>query len=193
MRPLLAVVLVAGLAVGCGQREPPAGQGSSPGTDGSPAATSGGELAGATCRNLNRGNPANLPDFVGVEVESSGGVDRITFRFEPKPEAPNAPPSYFVYFVDELITEGEGRPVDVDGEAFVVVAFQAIGTDLSGETPVKVYTGKERFRSAYPTLREAVMLGDFEAQVSWGLGLSRKACYRVDAAADHLTVEFPSA
>jgi hypothetical protein len=56
-----------------------------------------------------------------------------------------------------------------------------------------VYTGDERFTPGFGTLQEAVMLGDFEAQVSWGLGLSEKACYRVDAGPDHLTLEFPSA
>jgi hypothetical protein len=195
MRAVAAFVLVAALAVGCGrERAAPGSPGGSPGAEtGSPAATPLEELPGATCTNLNRGNPANFPDFVGVEVDSSAGADRITFRFKPKPEAPDAPPSYFVYFTEELVTEGEGRPVDVEGQAFVIVAFQAIGTDLSGETPVAVYMGKERFRPGFPTLREAVMLGDFEGQVSWGLGLSEKACYRVDAAADHLTVEFPSA
>jgi hypothetical protein len=75
----------------------------------------------------------------------------------------------------------------------VVVSFQAVGHDLSGETPVEVYTGPERFEPGFPTLREAAMLGDFEGQVSWGLGLSDKVCYRIDAGPDHLTVEFPSA
>ena len=152
-----------------------------------------GELPGATCGPVNEGNPANLPDFIAVELGSGDGVDRITFRFEPQPDAPAKPPWHFVNFTDELVTEGEGRPVQVDGEAYVVVSFQAIGTDLSGEVPEPVYTGDERFTPGFGTLQEAVMLGDFEAQVSWGLGLSEKACYRVDAGPDHLTVEFPSA
>lgn len=151
------------------------------------------ELPGATCDTVNEGNPSNLPDFVAVELGSEDGVDRITFRFRPQPEAPAKPPWHFIDFTDELITEGEGRPVEVEGQAFVVVSFQAIGTDLSGEVPEPVYTGDERFTPGFGILQEAVMLGDFEAQVSWGLGLSEKACYRVDAGPDHLTLEFPSA
>jgi hypothetical protein len=150
------------------------------------------ELPGATCDTVNEGNPSNLPDFVAVELGSEDGVDRITFRFRPQPEAPAQPPWHFIDFTDQLITEGEGRPVEVEGQAFVVVSFQAIGTDLSGEVPEPVYTGDERFTPGFGTLQEAVMLGDFEAQVSWGLGLSEKACYRVDAGPDHLTLEFPS-
>jgi hypothetical protein len=180
------------LGTACGQRPaeptaPPAAEESE-----APEDTGSGELTGATCGRTNEGNPANFPDFVGVELDSGDGVDRITFRFEPQPDAPAQPPFHFVYFADELVTEGEGRPVDVDGEAFMVVSFQAIGVDLSGETPVKVYTGKERFRPRFPTLREAAMLGDFEGQVSWGLGLTEKACYRLDTGPDHLTVELPS-
>jgi hypothetical protein len=158
-----------------------------------PAEEQPSELPGATCDTVNEGNPSNLPDFVAVELGSEDGVDRITFRFRPQPEAPAKPPWHFIDFTDELITEGEGRPVEVEGQAFVVVSFQAIGTDLSGEVPEPVYTGDERFTPGFGTLQEAVMLGDFEAQVSWGLGLSEKACYRVDAGPDHLTLEFPSA
>jgi hypothetical protein len=192
VRPSLVLALAL-VATACGERaEEPA---ASPPAEVTPTPTDNEEegLPGATCRMVDGGNPANFPDFVEVEVESSDGVDAITFRFEPQPDAPAKPPAHFVYFTEQLITEGEGRPVDVEGEAFVVVSFQAVGVDLSGETPVEVYTGPERFDPGFPTLREAAMLGDFEGQVSWGLGLSDKACYRIDAGPDHLTVEFPSA
>jgi hypothetical protein len=192
VRQALILLVVAGLVSACAERRaqpaaPPPEETEAPSED-QPS-----ELPGATCDTVNEGNPANLPDFVAVDLASQDGVDRITFRFEPRPEAPAKPPWHFIDFTDELITEGEGRPVEVEGEAFVVVSFQAIGTDLSGEMPEPVYTGQQRFTPGFGTLQEAVMLGDFEAQVSWGLGLSEKACYRVDAGPDHLTLEFPSA
>jgi hypothetical protein len=193
MRRAVWLTAVALVVVGCGERAEPQAQPQPPPAESEPAEDGAAELPGATCNTVNEGNPANLPDFVDVETDSSDGVDRITFRFEPQPNAPAKPPWHFVDFADELVTEGEGKPVRVAGESFVMVSFQAIGTDLSSETPVKVYTGPERFSPEYPTLREAVMLGDFEAQVSWGLGLSERACYRVDAGPDHLTLEFPSA
>jgi hypothetical protein len=196
VRRLAVILAVTSLLVSCAERRP---QGSGPGPVGSPepqaeSPTAGSEeLPGATCKTVNEGEPSNLPDFVAVDVASEGGVDRITFEFEPSAGTPNKPPWHFIDFTDELVTEGEGKPVNVEGEAFVIVSFQAIGTDLSGEKPVPVYTGEQRFTPGFSTLREAVMLGDFEAQVSWGLGLSRKACYRVDAGQDHITLEFPSA
>jgi hypothetical protein len=184
--------VAAALLSGCAERRQPVAEPQTPAETSPSAEHEHPSIPGATCEATNEGDPGNLPDFTGVELESIEGVDRITFEFEPQPDAPDEPPWYYVSFTDELVTEGEGRPVRVEGEAFLVVSFQAIGTDLSGETPVKVYTGKERFTPGFGTLREAVMLGDFEAQVSWGLGLSRKACYRVDAGADHLTVEVPT-
>jgi hypothetical protein len=195
MRGIGLVLVVAGLvASACAQRQPvtPGATGSdSPAA--SPETESPDDLPGASCKNVNAGNPSNFPDFVEVELESEGGVDRITFRFEPPAGAPDKPPWHFISFVDELITEGEGRPVDVEGEAFLLVSFQAIGVDLSGEQPVEVYTGPQEFTPRFGTLREAEELGDFEGQVSWGLGLARKACFVLEAEPDHLTLEFPSA
>ena len=193
MRRSAAVLLVAGLVAGCGQRAEPRAQPQEPPAESEPGGQEDpGSIPGATCKATNEGNPANFPDFTAVDLVSAEGVDRITFEFEPQANAPDAPPWHYVSFTDQLITEGEGKPVEVEGEAFLVVSFQAVGHDLSGETPVAVYEGPERFTPGFDTLREAVMLGDFEGQVSWGLGLSRKACYRIDAGADHLTVELPA-
>jgi hypothetical protein len=193
MRFATSLLAVALLVSACAERRTEPAAPPAPATDGQAEDQGPGDLPGATCGTVNEGNPANLPDFIAVELGSGDGVDRITFRFKPQPDAPAKPPWHFIDFTEELVTEGEGRPVEVDGKAFVVVSFQAIGTDLSGEVPEPVYTGDQRFTPGFGTLQEAVMLGDFEAQVSWGLGLSEKACYRVDAGPDHLTVEFPSA
>jgi hypothetical protein len=149
-------------------------------------------LPDSTCENTTGGNPENLPRFVDVEVES-GERDSITFRFEPESGAPEDAPLHFINFTDKLITGGEGRPVCAEGESFVVVSFQAIGVDLSGEQPVEVYTGPKRFTPRFGVLREAVHLGDFEAQVSWGLGMSRDSCFVLEAERDHITLEFPTA
>jgi hypothetical protein len=193
-RVAVALLMSALLAAACAERrpgsvaDPPA-----PPAEESPPAEQAGELPGASCRNVNAGNPANFPDFVDVELESEGGVDRVTFVFEPSPDAPARPPFHFVSFVDELITDGEGALVEVEGRAYVLVSFQAMGVDLSSETPVEVYTGPKRFTPEYGTLKELVHLGDFEGQVSWGLGLASKECFLLEAEADHITLEFPSA
>ena len=190
MRRIVGVVLASVVLVGCAGATEGRGGGPSP----TPAGTDGpAVLDGASCEDVQAGNPANFPDFVDVELESEGGVDRITFVFEPDADAPARPPLHFVYFTEQLVTDGEGKPVEVEGEAFLVVAFQAIGVDLSSEQPVEVYTGPEEFTPGFGTIREAVMLGDFEGQVSWGLGLSRRECFVVEAEPDRLTLELASA
>lgn len=194
MRNAAAAVIAALLVAGCAQRDPTvAGQppGESPVEAESPSASPEGPAS--TCEAVTSGNPSNLPRFTEVELESEDGVDRITFEFEPESSAPNRPPWHHISFVDELVTDGEGRPVEVEGEAFLLVSFQAIGVDLSGEEFVEVYTGPKEFTPGYGTLKEVKHLGDFEAQVSWGLGLADRTCFVLEARRDRITLEFPSA
>ena len=196
MRIGFATVLATTLLAGCAQRQPTvAGQppGETPSEAPAESPVESPAPSNTTCETVNGGNPSNLPRFTEVELESEDGVDRITFEFEPEPSAPNRPPWHHISFQDELITEGEGAPVEVEGDAFVIVSFQAIGVDLSGEEPVEVYTGPKEFTPGYATLLEAEHLGDFEAQVSWGLGLTEKTCFVLEAKRDRITLEFPSA
>ncbi|MGH2692374.1 MAG: AMIN-like domain-containing (lipo)protein [Actinomycetota bacterium] len=187
---LFASVLV--LLVACAGTGPGAGPAADPGEPQEPGVEEPEVLPDSTCENTTGGNPENFPRFVEVELES-GETDRITFRFEPEPGAPDEAPLHFINFSDELITDGEGRPVKAAGEAFVVVSFQAVGVDLSGEKPVEVYTGPKRFTPGFGVLLEAVHLGDFEGQVSWGLGLAKSSCFVLEAQPDQITLEFPSA
>ena len=153
-----------------------------------------GDLPGASCDEQRGGTEEVLPDFVKVEVESEGGIDRVRFIFrETRPDQPDVPPAYIVRYVDQLLSDGEGAPVDVAGEVFVAVSFQAIGVDLTQETPVEVYTGPKEFTPGFPTVLEVEQTGDFEAVVSWGIGLAREACVAVTAEGGSLTLEFPSA
>lgn len=188
----MAGVALVALVSCAGPTEGPAGPAPRPGETQEPGAEQPEALPDSTCENLTGGNPENFPRFVNVELES-GGTDRITFEFDPDAGAPDVAPLHFINFSDQLITDGEGRPVRAEGEAFVVVSFQAVGVDLSGERPVEVYSGPKRFRPDYGVLLEAVHLGDFEGQVSWGLGLSRDSCFVLEAEPDHITLEFPSA
>jgi hypothetical protein len=193
MRQVAAAVLVSVVLAGCaGPAEGPAGPAPRPGESQEPGAEKPEALPDSTCENTTGGNPENFPRFVEVEVES-GERDSITFRFEPEAGAPEDAPLHFINFSEQLITDGEGRRVKAAGEAFVVVSFQAVGVDLSGEEPIEVYTGPKRFEPGFGVLLEAVHLGDFEGQVSWGLGLSRESCFVLEAEPDHITLGFPNA
>jgi hypothetical protein len=133
----------------------------------------------------------NVPDFIGVGVKRTPKLERITFFFRPRDPAIDQAPSHFVRFVDTLNTDAEGAPADVEGEAFLLVVFSAFGVDLSGEEPVQIYKGPKELTPDLSTVVELEQVGDFEATISWGIGLSRRACYVLEAERDHLTLEFP--
>ena len=176
------------LAGGCGD-------GGSAGRPGDPPATTAPTqptTADGACQPAGGGRPTELPDLVAVETTSAGGMDRITFRLRPRLTAGAHPPPFSVQFVGELLTDDEGAPADVDCEHYVQVTFSAIGVDLSTETPTEVYTGPKELRPAFPVLVEAEQLGDFESQITWGLGLSERVCPRVAATPTELVVEFAS-
>ncbi|HEX9823245.1 MAG TPA: hypothetical protein VGB51_02485 [Actinomycetota bacterium] len=190
MRRVAAAFLL--LAVGCGGAADPAATSSpSPEPTASPSPTTD-DLEGASCEDRQGGDSANFPPFTEVSVEVEDGIERVEFRFEPEGN-PASAPQYFVSFVDELLTDGGGAPVEVAGEAFVHVSFMAQGVDLSGEEPEPIYTGPTEFAPGLSTVLEVEQTGDFEGVVSWGIGLSSKTCFVVDAEPDRLRLEFPAA
>jgi hypothetical protein len=152
------------------------------------------QLEGSSCEEQIGGDNRQVPDFVDVEVASEGGVDRATFRFELNEEGVETPPSYRVTLVPEeqLISDPQGERVEIRGTDFVVVSFQAFSVELSGEEPVILYEGPKEFDPDFPVLLEMKELGDFEALVTWGMGLARRSCPRVTASATELVVEFAS-
>jgi hypothetical protein len=194
MRRLWSLLWVLLLLAACGQESPSgAPPPTTPETPDQTESPTPAELPGASCDDRTGGDARNLPDFVEVELESEGGVDRVTFEFEPNQPNVNQPPYHVVRFQDELHTDPEGAPADIEGEAFILVVFGALGVDLSGEEPEEIYTGPKEFTQGFGTVREVEELGDFEATITWGIGLSSEECFVLDAGPDHLTLEFPSA
>jgi hypothetical protein len=198
MRRMLVVLAAMSLATAaCGGQPGPSARPTSPSPTSpspKPTGTKADEppaLQGASCRKRGGGVAENVPDFIGVEIKTTPKMERVTFHFRPRDPGVRQPPSHFVRFVDTVNTDAEGVPADVEGEAFLLVVFSAFGVDLSGEEPVQIYTGPKELRPGLSTVRELEQVGDFEATVSWGIGLSRRACFGVEAEADHLTLEFP--
>jgi hypothetical protein len=113
-----------------------------------------------------------------VDLGRHEGFDRIVFRFR------NAVPGYRVEYVDPPLHEdGSGDPVEVEGGAFAVVRMEpASGFDLETAEGVLVYTGPRRISGSdagTSVLREAVRTGDFEAVLTWAIGLSDRVDFRV--------------
>jgi len=90
----------------------------------------------------------------------------VTFTFRSKPARIT---SGYVTKA-QLREDGSGRPVAVKGKAFVVIRF----------TPASDARGAERLKPAAPgPVQEVVRTGNFEAVLSWAIGLDRHRPFHV--------------
>jgi hypothetical protein len=106
------------------------------------------------------------------------GFDRIVFRFR------NHVPGHRVRYAEGPFSEdGSGNPVVIEGDAFIEVRMeQASGFDLETGEGELVYKGPKRLRGAdagTSVIRQAVRTGDFEALLTWIVGLSDRVDFRV--------------
>jgi hypothetical protein len=120
-----------------------------------------------------------------VAVGRHEGYDRVVFQFR------NTLPGYRVeYLQPPLKEDGSGNPVEIRGNAFLVVRMEpASGFDLNTGEGVMIYKGPRRLEgSAAGTsvVQELVRTGDFEAVLTWAIGLSDKVDFRVQTAASPL-------
>lgn len=145
-----------------------AGEGAEPvGTGGTAEVTAGDFPSGG-------GEVALLED---VRVAAHDGFDRIVWEF-----AGEDVPSYRIRYVEPPVREdGSGNEVEVAGEAFLEVSLTpASGVDLSGEDYRETYEGPRRI-DAPPggVVAEVVRTGDFEAHLTWVVGVEREAPFAV--------------
>jgi hypothetical protein len=113
-----------------------------------------------------------------VAIGRNDGFDRVVFQFR------NGVPGYRVEYVQPPITEdGSGNRIDVEGNAFVIVRMEpASGFDLSVAEGELVYKGPRRLSGSdagTSTVEEVVRNGDFEAVLSWAIGLDKRVPFRV--------------
>ena len=102
---------------------------------------------------------------------------KVTFTFRSAPSQIKA--GYVTKA--QLHEDGSGFKVAVKGKAFVVVHFTpASGADLSGGTFKLVYRGPKRVKpTARGPVQEVVRTGDFEAVLSWAIGLDKRRPFHV--------------
>ncbi|MEV0427825.1 hypothetical protein [Micromonospora sp. NPDC050495] len=114
-----------------------------------------------------------LPPLVQVQVQvgdhPAEGFGRISFAFR------GPTPSYQVAYVDRLETEGQGTVIELPATADLAVRFSpAQAHDAHGRATATMPPAT----IGYPTLRGWAAAGDFEGQVSFGLGVARTVAVR---------------
>jgi hypothetical protein len=106
-----------------------------------------------------------------VRAASQEGFDRVVFEFEG-----SAVPGYRVGYVDSAVQCGSGEPVEVAGEALLQVQFiPAQAHTEAGEATVR----EREWRPGLPVVQELESVCDFEADVTWVLGLAARNRFRV--------------
>jgi hypothetical protein len=185
-RSALAVVLFVLLVAGCGS--------DSNSSEGSPTPTAECEpLDGATVEK--KLSPA-IQDretmfLTDVEVEVEDCVERVTFKFKESEPGPGYDVSYKPPEVAKL-QDGTGDPLAIAGADFLVVRmFPAMTAEIEGEDVNRTYTGPRNIPAPVEArmLREVAQTGDFEAQVTWAIGLDNVHPFTVTASSDELVVE----
>ena len=109
------------------------------------------------------------PELVSVQTAEREGYDRVLFTFE------GSMPGYQVRYVAR-VEDAAGERLALRGQAFVAVAFEpARAHDPDGEATFPTAT----LTPGYPALRQVRFAGDFEGQVSFGLGVADRGGFRV--------------
>lgn len=116
-----------------------------------------------------------------IAIGHHEGYDRVVFQFR------KGLPGYRVEYVQPPLKEdGSGNPVEVQGGAIVLVRMEpASGFDLGTAEGVMVYKGPKRIEGSSAgtsVVLELVRTGDFEAVLSWAVGLTGKVDFRVRTA-----------
>ncbi|MGZ4358810.1 MAG: AMIN-like domain-containing (lipo)protein [Gaiellaceae bacterium] len=126
-----------------------------------------------------------------VELARHEGYDRVVFQFR------NGLPGYHIAYAEAPLHEdGSGKTVPVAGNYFVVVRMEpASGFDLSTGGGKPVYTGPRRLAGSgagTSEVSEIVRTGDFEAVLTWAVGLVDRVDFRVTTLSDpaRLVVDF---
>jgi hypothetical protein len=119
-----------------------------------------------------------------TDVRAAG--DRVTFAFRSAPERVDVRRAS----ADELVEDGSGRTVRVRGSAFLVVRFEpASGFDLSEPEGRATYEGARRLAPESGPVQEVVRLGDFEAVLTWAIGLDAHRAWHVERSGPEVTIE----
>lgn len=140
-----------------------------------PTQSSAIDLGPFTCGDHDGGaDTGSAMQLTAVRVaHQPAGYDRIVFEFAPQAGATAHLPAYTVsrQTSPKFVRDPSGLPVTMRGSAGLRIVFHG----ASGATS---YSGSRDLTPNLPVVQEVEQLGDFEAVLSWGAGLSQASCIR---------------
>ena len=95
-----------------------------------------------------------------------------------------------VRYVPVVRADPSDKVVPLEGRSFLEIVVHGAVAHWQA-TPITPYAGPSTVTPGYPTLKQVSISGDFEAVLSFGVGLSRTAGFRVERlqAPDRLVVD----
>jgi hypothetical protein len=112
----------------------------------------------------------SVPTLVDVRAGRHPGFDRVVFQFR------GAVPQHRIRYVDQLVQDGSGNPVSVAGAADLEVVFHGANAHNQDGSPS---VSPRRFSPGLPAVKEIAQVGDFEAVVSYGIGIDHRRSVKV--------------
>lgn len=185
-RPVLLVLAACLLATACGEQPDVSSTGSSaaPAASAATSAPAGSPAASPTPAGFDGDTARDEQEATGgplsvtaVRAARHDGFDRVVFELDGRQAGE---PGWTVEYVDDPRRDGSGDPVEVEGEATLVVLISGTGYPFD--------TGAEEAQRADvsgTTVVEEVALGSvFEGVYEAFIGVSREAPFRVFRLAD---------
>ncbi|HEY9287174.1 MAG TPA: hypothetical protein VIT43_04030 [Candidatus Dormibacteraeota bacterium] len=139
-----------------------------------PTASQTASLPPFACQDFSGGTAGGAMQLTDVRsAHQSGGYDRIVFEFTaPSGTVPHIP-SYTVtrQASSNFVKDPSGQEVILQGSDGLRIVFH--GASAAGS-----YPGASDLKPNLAVVKELEKIGDFEAVLSWGAGLSQDACIR---------------
>ena len=191
MTRLAATVVLAFALAGCGGKssdeQAASTQPTSPPTA---TATTSYCLAVGTSMSPQKSSSTETLYLTHIALKSDDCISTVSFELEPEAQVLGYDVSYQPGDTAK-IEDGSGNPVEIAGNAFLVVKLTpAMTAKIDGDQVTKTYTGPNRLPPvAGSNVRDVVKTGDFEAVVTWAIGLDKKRPFTTDASESQLAVE----
>lgn len=101
--------------------------------------------------------------------EATPKYDRVVFEFD------GPIPLLRIEYMQQMIEDGSGKPVQIAGQAILLVQLSPARAHSDAGQP----TAPRRMAANLPIVKEIVGAGDFEAIVTYGIGLAQRSATRI--------------